>query len=108
MNFDRIEFLTDVENTVKKLMAGMNWDRVKATYWLNTENPNLGGCQPIHLLATGRMAKLHKFIEVCFEENGGYDRALREHKLLVEHENSEVVAKLAADAECGVEGEGDA
>jgi len=51
---------------IKKLM---NWDDAKASLWMMTENPNLGGVTPNYFFLVGRGHKVLAFIEAAEMEN---------------------------------------
>jgi hypothetical protein len=51
---------------IKKLM---NWDDAKASLWMMTENPMLGGVTPNYFFLVGRGHKVVNFIKAAEEEN---------------------------------------
>lgn len=51
----------------EKVKKHMGWDDSKTTLWFTTDNPNLGGCAPAHLLAL-RPKKLEIFIDALINE----------------------------------------
>lgn len=45
-------------------------NELKAARWMQTENPLLGNVTPISMILAGREARLLKFINHAFYENG--------------------------------------
>ncbi len=46
----------------KRVADLMSWPMSKATKWMTEPNPMLGTVSPVHMLATGREARLEMFI----------------------------------------------
>lgn len=61
----------DVEfiDIVKNLLEFFDGDSLKVKYWLTTKNLNLGDCEPLKLIALGRMHRVTEFIEASLNEN---------------------------------------
>lgn len=51
---------------VKDFLRG---DRDKTLTWFHTPNPMLGMLTPLHMIQSGRSAKLIKFIESSMDDN---------------------------------------
>ncbi len=57
--------LANISHSVNKFFK----DEEKTTIWLNTENPHLGGKEPIEMIFSGQSEKLKDFIESALSEN---------------------------------------
>lgn len=56
-------------NELADLVNSYFKNRKKTHVWFQTENPLLGGVTPMSMIASGREAKLQKFIEEQLEGN---------------------------------------
>ena len=52
-----------------KIMKHTKWDIIKATIWMDSENPFLGGVSPINMILRGRAHKVEKFVDGCISES---------------------------------------
>lgn len=64
--FTDMEYIAIISRLIQH---GLTWDKAKATLWLGTENPNLGGAKPISMILNGRGHKVLKFVIAALEEN---------------------------------------
>jgi len=58
-----------IEIIVRLLKEGLGWDRSKSLNWIQTPNPNFGGCMPLTLIKRARGEKVLKFVISALEEN---------------------------------------
>ncbi len=63
-----IQAITDLAN-ISQLINSHFDDEQKTTLWLNTENPLLGGQEPIEMILKGRAEKLQDFITTQLKGN---------------------------------------
>ena len=50
------------DDCIKRVQWIMGWMPSKATVWMTTKNPMLGGVSPVNMIALGRGERLSNFI----------------------------------------------
>jgi hypothetical protein len=64
-----------IEAEVRRLVQKhMGWDHIKVDLWMTTENPLLGGVEPLVMIRKGRGRKVIKFVEGAIFENSAPDK----------------------------------
>lgn len=68
----------DFKRIFDKVSRHMQWGPAKTEYWFSVNNPNLGNVTPMHLIRSGRIEKLEKWIDSCIDEAGDPKGILKE------------------------------